>query len=223
MKTAERRQNLKDTLIALAERIIDQQGLAAVRARDLATQAGCAVGAIYNVFADLDDLILAVNQRTLTEIEAELARSAGLAKNRDVEDVPQATGHLVRLALSYLHFAAARTQRWRALFEHRLPEGKDLPDWYAARRQRLFAFVEQPLRVLRPDLPSEQAALLARSLFSAVHGIVVLGLEEKIGDISVPELEEQITTVVTALGRGLSTHKDDGSRKGRKGSPRPGA
>jgi AcrR family transcriptional regulator len=208
MKTAERRQNLKDSLIALAEHIIDRQGLSAVRARDLAAQAGCAVGAIYNVFADLDDLILAVNQRTLTEIEAELARSAGLVGQGDIEDVPQAIDHLVRLALAYLHFAAARTQRWRALFEHRMPEGKPLPDWYAARRQGLFAFVEQPLRVLRPDLTPKQTALLARSLFSAVHGIVILGLEEKIGDISVPELEEQLATVVTALGRGLSAGED---------------
>ena len=94
MKTAERRQNLKDTLITLAERIIDRQGLSAVRARDLAAQAGCAVGAIYNVFADLDDVILGVNQRTLFEIEAELARSAGLAKAGDSEDPPMPAGRV---------------------------------------------------------------------------------------------------------------------------------
>lgn len=207
MKTAERRQNLKDTLIALADRSIEQQGLAGIKARDLAAQAGCSVGAIYNVVADLDDLILTVNQRTLAEMEAELAGAAGLAMDGPT-NAQQAIAHLVRLALGYLHFAATRTLRWRALFDHRMPEGKDLPDWYIARRQRTFAFVEQPLRTLRPNLAAEQIALLARSLFSAVHGIVLLGLEEKVGDISVSELEKQITVIVTALGRGLVSSSD---------------
>ena len=204
MKTAERRQNLKNTLIALAERIIDEQGLAGVKARDLAAQAGCAVGAIYNAIADLDDLVLAVNERTLAGIERELGGTVRLSKRCETKDAPQAISDLVRLALGYLHFAVAHTQRWHALFDHRLPEGKDLPDWYVVQRRRMFVFVEQPLRVLRPDLAPEHISMLARSLFSAVHGIVILGLEEKIGDISVPELEEQITTIVTALGHGLA-------------------
>ncbi len=203
MKTAERRQNLKDTLIALAERSIEEQGIAGIKARDLAAQAGCSLGAIYNVVADLDDLILTVNQRTLAKIEAELAGTAGLSIDSLIENAPHAITQLVRLALGYLHFAAAHTQRWRALFDHRLPDGKALPDWYVARRQRMFTFVEQPLRVLRPDLSPEQIAMLARSIFSAVHGIVLLGLEEKIGDVSIPELEKQITMIVTALSHGL--------------------
>ena len=48
-----------------------------------------------------------------------------------------------------------------------------------ANQTRLFVYVEEPLRMLRPTTP-ERRALLARSLFSAVHGIVALGLEEKL-------------------------------------------
>ncbi len=114
-----------------------------------------------------------------------------------------AVAQLVRLALGYLHFAAAHSQRWRALFDHRVAAGKDLPDWYVDQRQQTFTLVEEPLRLLQPDLEPQQFKLLARSIFSAVHGVVSLGLEEKVGDISVPELEEQITMIVTALGRGL--------------------
>jgi AcrR family transcriptional regulator len=203
MKTAERRQNLKETLIALAERAIDRHGLPGIRARELAAEAGCSVGAIYNLFADLDDLILAVNERTLGLIEDELAGIGASPPLGQQEGAAQAIAQMVRLALGYLHFAATHQQRWRALFDHRLAAGKHLPDWYVDRRQRMFAIVEQPLRVLRPGLEPERAVLIARSLFSAVHGVVLLGLEEKIGDISAPELAEQLTMIVSALGQGL--------------------
>ena len=97
---------------------------------------------------------------------------------------------MVRLAQAYLHFAVAHQRRWRALFDHRLPEGDELPRWYLDQQRQIFAFIERPLRVLRPDLTAEQFELLARSLFSAVHGIVALGLEEKLGAISVPRIGE---------------------------------
>ena len=71
-KTAERRQQLKDALISAAERTIETQGLSGLKARVLANEVGCAVGAIYNVVTELDDLIVAVNSRTLAALSATL-------------------------------------------------------------------------------------------------------------------------------------------------------
>ncbi|MEJ2228010.1 MAG: TetR/AcrR family transcriptional regulator [Alphaproteobacteria bacterium] len=219
MKTSERRQNLKETLIVAATRNIDALGLAGIKARDLAAEAGCAVGAIYNVVADLDELVLAVNARTLTMLEDELKAAADANANADVGEgagiassqtgvdksqVDEAVAQLVRLAICYLHFAAKHTRRWRAIFEHNLPEGRQLPDQYQEQQRHLFAFIEEPLRVLQPGLAPEQSELLARTLFSAVHGITILGLEEKLGAVSLADLEQQIITVLTALGAGLS-------------------
>src|SRR5215467_10070549 len=76
MKAAERRQNLKEALITAAERTIARQGLHGLRARDLADKVGCAVGAIYNVVADLDELILLVNSRTIAALERALTKAA---------------------------------------------------------------------------------------------------------------------------------------------------
>src|SRR5439155_19583214 len=107
---------------------------------------------------------------------------------------------LVRLALAYLDFASTNMLRWRALFDHRLPEGRPLPDWYKQDQQRLFDYVEEQLRDLQPDVSRERRALLARSLFSAVHGIVVLGLEERLQAIPLGALGEQLTFIVSTLG-----------------------
>ncbi|MGB6371873.1 MAG: TetR-like C-terminal domain-containing protein [Methylocella sp.] len=203
MITEDRKQNLKMALIAAAERAVAARGLAGLKVRSLAAEAGCAVGAIYNVVADLDDLALAVNSRTHVALEEELAAVAGVDPAKPAVEADRAVGRLIQLAVAYLDFAAANTRRWRALFEHRLPEGKPMPDWYLGEQIRLFGFIEQPLRDLLPSMAPEQRAMLARTMFSATHGIVALGLEEKLGAVSLEELRNQTTLIVSAIVTGL--------------------
>jgi hypothetical protein len=59
-------------------------------------------------------------------------------------------------------------------------------------------------KALRPDGTPARRAFIARSLVSAVHGIVSLGLEEKLQLVPLPALREQVTLLVTALGKGLA-------------------
>jgi hypothetical protein len=78
-----------------------------------------------------------------------------------------------------------------------------MPEWYLGEQIRLFGYIEQPLRDLLPSLPPEQLAMLARALFSAVHGIITLGLEEKLGAVSLEELRNQTALIVSAIVMGL--------------------
>lgn len=68
-KTQERREQLRRSLIEIAERRIAEKGYPALTARDVAGEAGCAVGAIYNIFPDMDALVAAVNSRTVARLE----------------------------------------------------------------------------------------------------------------------------------------------------------
>jgi len=199
MNTATRREHLRDALIDAATRTIAEQGLSGLKARALADEVGCAVGAIYNVVADLDELVLLVNARTLAALETTLTAAASPGHGPD-----WAIEQLVRLALAYLDFAASHRKQWQALFEHRLASGQVPPEWYQRDLERLFEYVERPVEELQPDVTRARRALLARSLFSAVHGLVALGLEEKLQFIPLPALREQVTTIVTALGFGLA-------------------
>jgi AcrR family transcriptional regulator len=255
-RPAQSRALVRDALVAAAERTMERQGLQGLRARALADEVGCAVGAIYNVVEDLDDLILAVNARTLAALETKLATAVGRQEEappelalrqgetpapwtlpsrprvdgshesslqgpelpvlgsqgleplqspgRTSQEHDHAIGRLVRLALAYLDYASTSTLRWRALFDHRLPQGRPLPDWYQQDQQRLFDYVEEQLRDLQPDSSRERRGLLARSLFSAVHGIVVLGLEERLQAIPLHALREQLTFMVSTIGRGMT-------------------
>jgi AcrR family transcriptional regulator len=199
MDTAARREQLKEALTDAAARTIAEQGLSGLKARALADEAGCAVGAIYNVVADLDELILHANARTLAALEKALTAATTSGRGPD-----WAIEQLVKLALAYLEFAASHRRLWQTLFDHRLARGQAPPDWYQRDLERLFGYVEQPVAELLPDASPARRALLARSLFSAAHGLVALGLEEKLQFIPLPSLREQVTTIVTALGYGLA-------------------
>jgi AcrR family transcriptional regulator len=199
-KAITRRRKLRDALVGAAERTIDAEGLRGLKARELAYKVGCAVGAIYNVFTDLDDLIFAVNALTLEQLEKTLTTARGDTPDPQTDAIET----LVHLALAYTDYAGAHKPRWRALFDHRLPEGKEVPTWYMANLARLFVYIEEPLRKLVPGATPVRRALLARSLFSAVHGIVVIGLEEKLQHLPLPVLREQVTVMVTATAKGLA-------------------
>ncbi len=194
-KSATRRENLRERLLDAAEVVIGDKGLSALKARDLAERAGCALGAIYTAFHDLDELILQVNARTLSQLEQALATP---------HEVPKKKKELRRLALGYLHYARANEPRWRALFEHRMPPGKPLPNWYADERSRLFMLLEAPLARLLPHGDAESRRLKARMLFSAVHGITVLGLEEKLAPTPEAALDGQLSDFMDIFLRGLN-------------------
>ena len=171
----------------------------ALRARSLADATGCSVGAIYGVFPDLDALILAVNGRTLDAIDAAMARADQGAGGRAAP-----AERLVRLAEAYLDYAAANQPRWTALVQHRMADGRAVPAAYAARQDAAFSHIEQPLAALLPGLPEGQRRRLARTLFSAVHGMVALGLDEKVAAMPAGALRTQLRTVVAAMARGLA-------------------
>lgn len=188
-KTEARREALRTNLIEIAERTIATEGLRALRARELAKEAGCAVGAIYNVFGDLTDLTLAVNARTFHRLGADVAAALAEAPQDPVEQ-------LVVMAQAYHHFAAANHLSWRALFDVERPAGEAAPEWYLQEMGRLFAYISDPLAVIFPDRTPEDLALLTRALFSSVHGIVLLGLDEASAGVPTEDIDRMIALVL---------------------------
>jgi AcrR family transcriptional regulator len=195
-KALERREKLRIHLIEAAERMIAERGLAGLKTRDLAREIGCANGAVYNLVADVDELILRVGSRTLHRLDEALrtAESGG-------ESAPQET--LVRTAIAYCDFAAENLELWRALFEHRMAADKVLPDWSVNDQLQLFRHIYHPLAQLFPERGREELGITARSLFSAVHGMVALGLEQKLVAVPLPALRKEIAGLVRAMIDGL--------------------
>ena len=68
----------------------------------------------------------------------------------------------------------------------------------------LFRHIYRPLVVLFPKRTTQQLSVTARSLFSAVHGMVTLGLEQKLIAVPVDALREEIAVIVRAMVDGLT-------------------
>ena len=150
----DRRSDLRTRLIVAAEAEIAEKGLLGLKARDVTQRAGCALGAIYNAVADLDELIMRVNSRTLERLGASLAPASGAGS-------PEAV--TLALADAYTVFALENRRLWSALFEHRLPEGVAMPDWHREEHEVLIARIGAPLQSLRPDLPEADIRLRVRT------------------------------------------------------------
>lgn len=188
-KTDQRRDELRLRLIDIAEARIRADGLAAVKARDLAREADCAVGAIYNVFTDLNGLVMAVNGRTFQKLGAHVAATVA-ARSEGPAD------QLVTMSHAYLSFAAQNTNLWRALFDLEMSTEMDVPKWYLAELGKLFALIAAPLKRVFPDWPPQQIDLMTRSLFSSVHGIVLLGLQKRISGVPMDQIESMIALLL---------------------------
>ncbi len=156
-------------------------------------------------FPTSDALILTVNLRTLALFERAIT-AVPLAPEPEGAATPAerdaAVETLVRLAVAYLHFAAGNPARWRALFQHRVTHA--LPDWYPRRAGAPVPVHRGPAAGAAPGSRRARAGAARRSLFSATHGLVSLGLDEKLMVLSEPVLRGQIEIVVGALGRGLA-------------------
>ncbi len=185
-KTQQRRDDLRERLLDIAEAEIRDHGLSALRARSLADQAGCAVGAIYNVFDDMTGLILAVNGRTF--------RRMGKFVSDTIRDKPDAspTDCLVIIAKGYLAFAIENPNLWRALFDVEMSSDGNVPAWYLDELGRLFSIISSPISELNPDATASEIDLMTRTLFSSVHGIVLLGLERRISGVPRERMEDMI-------------------------------
>ncbi|HUS97804.1 MAG TPA: TetR/AcrR family transcriptional regulator, partial [Hyphomicrobiaceae bacterium] len=132
MPGPEYRERLKAETIAIARRILEAEGLSALQARRVAKEAGCSVGTIYNLYSNLDDLIVVANAGTLENLGVELGSTLAAHESVDFE------GRMVALGLSYLSFAVQNEKAWRAVFEHHLDADQSVPDWYRDRQSDLF-------------------------------------------------------------------------------------
>lgn len=194
--TEKRRAELRERLIDIAEKQVRAGGSASLRARVLAEEAGCAVGAIYNVFSDMPGLQLAVNGRTFARLGRRV--TTAVAKHADEPPVER----LVIMAKAYLAFAAEDPKLWRALFEVEMTAESEVPEWYLQDLSQLFAIIAGPLTEIDPYAFPDEIDMRTRALFSSVHGIVLLGLERRISGVPVPRMEAMIEYVLRNFAAG---------------------
>ena len=189
-----KRAELRERLIDAAETELQEKGLAGLKARDVTARAGCALGALYNAVEDLDMLVLEVNARTLVKMGGALQAGLPGPEAAPIES-------LQALAGAYIDFALENRRLWLALFEHRLPEDRPVPERHRQNHAVLIDGIAAPLAQLRPDLSPEALALRARTVFAAVHGVVHLSLQGQFVGVPLPDLKSEVRALVEIMAR----------------------
>ncbi|HXH04142.1 MAG TPA: WHG domain-containing protein [Candidatus Competibacteraceae bacterium] len=166
------REELREMALQAAEKIIVEQGYAGLSARKVATEIGYTVGSLYLVFRNLDDLIVQVNARTLDELYDCLQTT--------VDERQPPRERILAMGRAYIDFATRHAHRWKLIFAHRLPQQEPTPESFIARVARMFELVRHHLQALAPQRSPEELALAAHALWSGVHGVAILGLDQKL-------------------------------------------
>ena len=169
-------EQLRQLILDAAQAIIETNGLAGLSAREIARRIGYSPGTIYNMFQNLDDVVLHVEARVLDALDQRLSAAARRRRR------PRRRSS--RLAQAYLAF----TQREAAAVEPavRAPHAgrHRLPAWYQQKLEVLMRRVEEALAPL--FAPGDEAALqrAARVLWAGVHGITSLSTADKLSMVT---------------------------------------
>ena len=189
-------QQLRDLILEAAYAIIETHGLSGLSAREIARRIGYSPGTIYNMFDNLDDVVLRIEARVLDALDERLG---------DVLAEPLPDREKVqRLAQAYLGFTHEKPRLWNLLFEHHLPAGTELPDWYQQKLEGLLARVEQAIAPLLPQAHELERKRAARVLWAGVHGITSLSTADKLSIVTTEGAGRLVDDLVSTYLAGLS-------------------
>lgn len=197
----------REMALSAAELLVVKEGIAAFSMRKVAKAIGYTVGNLYLLFANQDDLIAAINERTADAIHASLQDA--------VEPHTEPRERLRAMGSAYIDFAQRHPHRFRLMFEHQLP-AEMLPRASTdVRLKRLFDLVERHLAPLLPGIKPDALRGAAAALWSAVHGVCMLAVSGKFKWAGLGDLRELSDGVVDIFLNGLTA--TEASRRRAKG------
>ncbi|WP_163558160.1 TetR-like C-terminal domain-containing protein [Halomonas sp. NO4] len=163
----------------------------ALSLRALAREVGCAPSTLLKLYGSFGNLLQHVNLQTLDMLRDVIA---------PLEDAGPES-RLKGLALAYWQFAQREPYRWQMLFDYPLAQEGELDQRQSDMIEALFVRVEVTLKEYQPALDDLEARRLSRTLWGSVHGLVQLGLNERLGywqgqQLEVGELIDQLLITI---------------------------
>ena len=174
----------RERLIDVAERLIDRDGLDALRVRRLAEEAGVALGRANGLFGSLEGLVAAVNERTFER----LLQAIGSLPERE------GIAGLIDLALAYARFVRNNPRLWDATFAGDVEDLGSNPN--DDKVVRLLDVLDQ--RSQRAGLAADQG----RVLWGAVHGLVSLTVTGRSRIVGIEDVEAAVRSLVHCYATG---------------------
>ncbi|TWS23253.1 TetR/AcrR family transcriptional regulator [Tsukamurella sputi] len=206
MSTPQPSTDVRETLVSLAHRIVDSDGVDKLTVRRLAAEAGVSTMAVYTRFGSVGAVAAAVRERGFGEF-ADLMESVG--------ETADPLADLYLQGLLYLRFAAAHPHLYSLMFQYTSPE------WAAGQRAELVqnaapaeteegarAFGAMRRRVARayPGGDTAITGVRAGEAWASTHGIAMLAMARLLAPEALDAVTESMM-VALSVGHG-ARHAD---------------
>lgn len=207
-------EELRQLILDAAHRIVEANGVSQLSAREIARAIDYAPGTLYNMYQNLDEILLRVQVRLLNQLDDRLARDMDGAVGADA----------VRcFAGSFVAFAHAQPRLWSLLGEHVMPAEPALPVWFVKPLEAPIVRLEPPLAVVMRSNDAKAIRRAARTLWCVVHGMTAMSVCAKFGQLDNNTMTHQVTDVIDAYLTGLAARAAKRSTTSRFREPPPAA
>ncbi|RVU38188.1 TetR/AcrR family transcriptional regulator [Hwanghaeella grinnelliae] len=190
------REELYALAIGAARQIVESDGIKALTARNVADVIGYSPGTLYNLFDNLDDLIVHLNGSTLDDL---FDKVSALEQSGDPESDCKA------LLGSYLDYLNDHPGLWYALFDYAIPTTMTVPSWYVRKIERLMEILRVAIAPLYADTQMDETARAASVLWAGLHGITSLSNDGKLQLVSEDDVEDLASFLVTTFIAGIQS------------------
>jgi AcrR family transcriptional regulator len=186
---------LKELILGAARGIIDQSGFDGLSAREIARAIGYAPGTLYNMYRNLDEIVLRVETRVLNELDGRVADAMNGQSDHQA---------LRNFGRAHVEFAYQTPTLWQLIQRHHPQQMKEAPDWYLERLYAPVTRIEPVLGKVTGTTDIDEQARNARILWSAVHGVVNVATTRKFGTLPMATTLTMVDSITDRLLTGTT-------------------
>ncbi len=194
-RSSHTQEELRQLILDAATELVKTSGIDGLSAREIAREIHYSPGTLYNVFDNLDELILVVEGRLLDQLVERL---------RAQEPGTTAREHLAQLGQAYLRFAQDNPKQWNLLFEHHLPDGRVPPEWYREKFDSLVAEIEGAVACCLNGADKDAVKRHARVIWAGIHGLAAMSTAGKLTPVNPQCSGEMVSDLINTHLDGIS-------------------
>jgi len=192
------REELSTLILIAARELAEAEGLRGLTARQIAAKIGYAPGTIYNVYANLDDLIMRLRGATLDELYDRLSSTMIKGKPETI---------LINIAHQYIAYVREHPRLWNIMFEHNLPDDTEIYDWYHEKTLRLLGLAEQAIAPIFTADQVDKRLHHVQVLWASLQGICYIQIGGKL--VRKEPAEVMAESLITKYIEGLRYEMDN--------------
>jgi AcrR family transcriptional regulator len=190
------REELRELILKAATEIVKKSGIQKLTTRAVAKKIGYSAGTLYLIFHNVDELIFAVNARTLADLRVQMHARAS--------QVADPVERLEVMASYYLDFGLANVDLWRLVFEHRFLGDDPFPEIITHETNAVLQAVGAALKNIVPGASNAELHGIAAGFWSGVHGVSHLAITDKLRIASEAPFHTVMKMQVDTFLRGLN-------------------